>query len=220
MAKQASDWLAARSRSGHTLSELALMHVLMATRATQLNKVIDRGPGSVSRLVAFVARHRLVSIDKREAGFLMLGQGVVGSLEGSPGVAPLATIEPRISRELAFMFIFMAVHAEREFDLVARFLALRNMASCAFYFRVRRNKRETGFGMIRNRIRARYPTFNLMAALTLPAIGALQKLPAVRIGRVAIRAPGKRYRRFEIRTLVATQARDSDMLSQQRELRL
>jgi hypothetical protein len=73
MAKQASDRLAALSRSGHALRELALVHVLMATRATQLNKVIDRGLGSVSRLVAFVARHRLVSIDKRKAGFLMKG---------------------------------------------------------------------------------------------------------------------------------------------------
>jgi hypothetical protein len=133
-------------------------------------------------------------------------------------VASLTPIEPWISRELAFMFIFMAVRAERELDLVTCFLALRNMASRALDFCVRRNKRETGFGMIRDRICTRYPTFNFMATLTLPAIGALQELPAVRIGRVAIRALGKGYRRFEIRTLVATQARNSDMLSQQREL--
>jgi hypothetical protein len=202
------------------MSELAMMNILMATRATQLNKVIDRGPGCVARLVAFVARHRLVSIDKREAGFLMQGQSVAGSLEGSPGVASLATIEPRISRELAFMFIFMAVQALRKFDFVARFLALRNMTRCALYFRVRRNKRETSFGMIRCRVCARYPTFNFMAALTLPAIGALQKLPAVWIRRVAIRALGKGHRRLEIRTLVASQACDSIMLSQQRELSL
>ena len=220
MAKQASNRFAARSQSGHALSELAFVYVLMATRATQLNKVIDRGLGSVSRLVAFVARHRLVSIDKREAGFLMQDQGVVGSLKGSPGVASLTTIEPRISRELAFMFIFMAVQAERKLDLVARFLALRNMAAGALYFGVRRNKRETCFGMIRCRICARYPTFNFMAALTLPAIGALQKLPAVRIRRVAIRALGKGHRRLEIRNLVASQAGDSDMLSEQRELSL
>jgi len=135
-------------------------------------------------------------------------------------VASLATIEPRISRELAFMFIFMAVQALRKLNLVTRFLALRNMATGALYFRVRRNKRETSIGMIRRRIRTRYPTFNFMAALTRPAIGALQKLPAVRIRRVAIRALGKRHRRLEIRTLVASQASDSNMLSQQRELSL
>ena len=62
MAEQASNRLAALPRSGHALSELAFVNILMATRATQLNKVIDRGLGSVTRLVAFVARHRLVSI--------------------------------------------------------------------------------------------------------------------------------------------------------------
>jgi hypothetical protein len=62
MAEQASNRLAALPRSGHALSELAFVYVLMATRATQLNKMIDRGPGSVSRLVAFVARHCHVSI--------------------------------------------------------------------------------------------------------------------------------------------------------------
>ena len=118
------------------------------------------------------------------------------------------------------MFIFMAVQALRKLNLVTRFLALRNMATGALYFRVRRNKRETSIGMIRRRIRTRYPTFNFMAALTRPAIGALQKLPAVRIRRVAIRALGKRHRRLEIRTLVASQASDSNMLSQQRELSL
>ena len=136
----------------------------------------------------------------------MQGQGVVGSLEGSPGVASLTTIEPRISRKLAFMFIFMAVGAERELDLVARFPALRNMATGALYFSVRRNQRETCFGMIRYGICARYPAFNFMTALTLPAIGALQELPAVWIGGVAIRALGKGDRRLEIRTLVASQA--------------
>jgi hypothetical protein len=66
MAERASDWLAALVKRSHTLSELAFVDVLVATRATQLNKVVDRGLGSVSRFVAFVAWHRRMSIGERE----------------------------------------------------------------------------------------------------------------------------------------------------------
>ena len=67
MAEPASNGLAALVQRSHTLSELAFVDVLMATRATQLNKVVNRGLGSISWFVAFVAWHRCMSIDKREA---------------------------------------------------------------------------------------------------------------------------------------------------------
>jgi hypothetical protein len=143
----------------------------------------------------------------------MQGQGVVGSLEGSPVVAFFAAIQPRTGHELALMFVFMAVHTERELDLVTCFLARGNMAAGALHFRVWHNKRKTAFGVIRNRISTRYPAFYFMAALAPPAIGALQKLPAVRIRMVAIRTSGKRHWRLEIRTLMAGQARDSNVFS-------
>jgi hypothetical protein len=57
-----------------------------------------------------------------------------------------------------------------------------------------------------------------MAALAPPAIASLQKLPAMRIRMVAVRASGKGRERFEIRTLMTGQAWNFNMLSQQREL--
>jgi len=189
MAELASSRLAVQARRGHKLSELAFVNVLMATRAVKLNKVIYRGFRSVSWLVAIIAWHGPVRFDEWEAGFLMQCQGVIRSLPGSPVVAPLATIKPRSSRKLALMFVLMAVRAQRKFDLVLRPFALRDVAISALNFLVRCNKWEASFGMIHRRVYARFPAFDFMAALTLSTVGALQKLSAVRIWFMAIRAP-------------------------------
>jgi len=108
----------------------------------------------------------------------------------------------------------MTVHTECELDLVTGFLARGNMAAGALHLRVWRHERETALGVIRNRIRTRYPTFHFMAALAPPTISALQELPAVRIRTVAIRTSGKGHWRLEIWTLMASQTCYSYMFSQ------
>lgn len=153
-----------------------------------------------------------------KTGLLVKRQGVVGCLKGRSGMTPFATIEPRRGYELPIMFIFVAVQTEFELDLIACFLAHRDVAVSALYLGVWHYKRETCLSVINCCVCTRFPTFNIMAALASSAIGSLHKLSAMRIGMVAIRAIGKGCERFEIRTLMACQAWNSNMLSQQREL--
>jgi hypothetical protein len=133
-------------------------------------------------------------------------------------MASFATIEPRRGYELPIMLIFVAAQTEFELDLIECFLALRDVAVSALYLGVWHYKRETSLSVIHCCVCTRFPTFNIMAALASSAIGSLYKLSAMRIGMVAIRAIGEGCEYFEIRILMACQAWNSNMLSQQREL--
>ncbi len=88
-------------------------------------------------------------------------------------MALFAAILPRCARELALVFIFVAINALRELDLVAGILAGRGMAGGAGYLLVRERKREGGLGVIRGRERRWDPTLDGVAALASAAIGAL-----------------------------------------------
>lgn len=157
---------------------------------------------------------------ERKAGLLVFGQRVVRGLESCSRVTLLATVAPRIGRELTPMLILVAIHAERKLDLVARSLAGRDMAVSALQLAVRRDQRIFGFCVIGNREGGRAPTFYGVAAFAAAAIGALQKLAAVRIGSMAIGAQRVPDRQLEVFALVAGDAGDLHVFAQQRKLRL
>src|SRR6266849_1161593 len=101
------------------------MNVLVATCATQLIEVIERNCRPRQRLMAVVASNRHVAARQGETRRLMFGNREVRSLERSSVVTLFAAILPGGTSELALVFIFVAIYAFREFDLVARFLAGR-----------------------------------------------------------------------------------------------
>lgn len=204
----------------HAFGKLALVNVLMATGATERVEVIERNLRADCRLVAVVAGYCLVPSGERKTRFLVHVQRVAGGLEGRSRVALLATVAPGLCRKLALVLILVAIHAEGKLDLVASLLASRNMAVGALDLGVGRDKREAGLGVIGRRISRWAPALNRVATLASAAVGALQELPLMRIGLVAIRAIDVRNRDFEIGALVAGHTRHFNVLAQQRELGL
>lgn len=198
----------------HAHIKFASVYVCMAGGTSQLLEMVKSHFGTGERLVALIAYHRLVATGQRPTGLLVLGQRVAGGLEGGARVALLAAVGPRCAGKLAFVLVFVAIHAEGKLHLEDRLLAGWDMAFGAFHHSVRKHQREFGLCMIGRREGGRTPTIHRVAALALAAVGALGKLPAVRIGRMTVGALRMTDRCLEVFTLVAGDAVDLQVLAQ------
>lgn len=147
----------------------------------------------------------------------MLLDRVAGCFECRPIVALLAAVAPRLTRELALMFIAMAVNAGRELDFEFRCGSRQCVASSAANIGMRKIERETGLRMIRDRKCRRAPALHRMAAFATTAILTFCKLSAVRIWFVAVGALLMWNRRFEISSGMTTQTLNIEMFPEQWE---
>lgn len=132
----------------------------------------------------------------------MLLDRIAGRLECCPVVALLAAIAPWLTRELAFMFVSVAVGTGRELDLEFRCCARRYVASGAADLCMRKVEREGGLRVVRDRKRRWAPALHSVAAFAPAAVCAFRKLAAVRIGLVAVGAMLVRNWRLKISAYV------------------
>ena len=132
------------------LSEFALVRVAVAI-------------GAVLELDAFIARLAVRAIGvavlaadvamlagEREAGGLMLIDGVVGCLEGRALMAALAAIEPWGRSELAPVHILVAVRAARKIQLEAGIFAGGRVATGAGHTLMLEDDGEASLRMLRD----------------------------------------------------------------------
>lgn len=127
------------------------MRIVVACGAVKSRKMEHRSFAIRQRLMALTASGCNVPSGKREAGSLMVSNGEFRIEESVTAVALFATVPPWLSGKLAFVHVFMAINAKREFDLEARQLAGRNVARPAFHIGVRTHQRKAGLGMCGNR---------------------------------------------------------------------
>jgi len=160
-----------------------------------------------------------MSSGERETGVLVFRHGVVRLLEGSPIVTLFAAVAPRSCRELALVFVLVAIQALRKLDLVSSIFACRNVARFALHCCMRKSEREFSLSMIRGRESGGLPALHRVAAFASAFVGALKELPAMRIGLMAIGTIVVRDWRLEIARLVTGFAGYLDMLAKQGEVR-
>lgn len=132
----------------HAPGELTMMDVFMAGGAGETGEMKGYYLGTIERFVAFVAGNGEMASAEREAGRLMLIDGVVGSLECRALMAALAAIEPWGRSELALMHIFVAVRAAGKIQLEAGIFAGRRVATGARHILVREDDGEAGLCML------------------------------------------------------------------------
>lgn len=136
------------------------------------------------------------------------------------GVTILTPVLIRRTRELVVMGILVAIQAGREFNLINRILACREMALIAFNRNVLPLERVLGCVMFLHAEQRRLPTIYCVAFCAFTLLWASHKLALVRIRFMAIHAIRKRDFLFEIVLRVAIHASDHGVLSEQRVLRL
>ena len=135
MAGLATRWGAVGADLLHTLVELTLVDILVATGAVQRFPVInDVGLGLElgGFLVAIGAGYGDVAARQHKARLLVLDQVEGGRLVSLEIVALVAGIEVGRRRELAGMTVGMAVRADVKLDLVQGVLTLGSVALFAF----------------------------------------------------------------------------------------
>jgi len=138
MACLASAWTACSLCLLHALIELPIVRISMATGATQIRPVIDRGGGpEIGRLfVAIGTGNRNVLAGQKEVRLFMARQRERGRPIGLNRVATFAGIEIGCRSELAGMVVFVAVGAVLEFHFEHSIDASRDVAFLAAHLGV------------------------------------------------------------------------------------
>ena len=221
MAGLAPGWRTIGTRLEHAFLELSFVRIGMTTGAVQILPVIDHSLRLKFRrlLVAVGTRYRHVPAGKHEMRFLVLGQSEGGGLVRFQIVAAVASVEIRRYRELIGVAIAMTISAALELHFEQRVLSFRNMALRAFQSRVRALQRIRAQRMFLGREQRGLPSLHVVARSALAGIGALGELAVVRVP-MAIHALLEGKGLLEISTGMALRAVDTDVLSQQRKLRL
>ena len=155
-----------------------------------------------------------------EAALLMLRDREGRGMESADRVARLAPVAVRLRRKLPLVNVLVAVETFRKRELVPRGGSCGNVALIARHLGVltfKRIRRESVFLHAEQRgLPAVYGVAGGAFALVL----SLRELPAMRIGRMAIRTIGERHRLLEIASRVALQAIDRRVLAEEGEFRL
>lgn len=115
----------------HSLFELPLVRVVVATGAVQVFPVVDHRRFWLEFgrfLVALSARSRQVSACQREMGLLVFSQSKSRGLVCLQVVTAVACVEVRSGGKLSRVLITMAVGAPFEFHFEDRVFPLRNVA--------------------------------------------------------------------------------------------
>ena len=126
----------------------------------------------------------------------------------------------RRRRELAVVNVLVTIETFREFKLVARGSAGGNVAFVARHFGVLSIERIRGESVLLHAEERRLPSVHGVAGGAFAFVLPLRELPAVGIGRVAVRTLRVRHRLFEIAFRVALQAIHLCVLAEQGKLRL
>ena len=130
------------------MRELALMHIVVTSCATELSEVISNYFGANRGLVALDTCNCHVTTGQWEAGLLVHRERVAGGFERLPVVALFASVVPGGSGELSFVFVHVAIDAKREFDFEACVVSGRYMAGGALHRSVRKRQRESSLRMV------------------------------------------------------------------------
>lgn len=205
----------------HSLLELPLMRILMATGAGQVLPVVnDRRFGREVRgfLVAIATWNGDVPVGEQEARFLVTRQRKRGWLVTLQIVAAVTSIEIWRGGKLTGMPIAVAIGAALEFDFEYRFLSPRNVALCALQPGMSALQRICTQGVLFHRKCRWLPAIDGMAGRTLSTISPLAELAMMRIVVVAVHALGEDHRLLEVAVGVTTNAVHGRVFAQQREL--
>jgi hypothetical protein len=217
VARLASHRLAVRREHRHALRKLSMMDVFMACRAGNGVEVIKSYRRTQHRLMAIVAGNGHVRASQRIRALLVHRDGVICDFPGGAVVALLAPVLPRGGRELAVVFILVAIETVRKRYLVNRLLSRRDMALGALHLVMRRHQCELCPGVLDRRKRRGLPALDRVATLTLSSVCALGKLPAMRIRLMTIGTKLIGDRSFEVCCLVAINATHFGVLAQERK---
>jgi hypothetical protein len=206
----------------HLRPELTVVRIHVAGGTSLVGKMeLRRGTARDHRgAVAIHARDRNVRPVQRETQRLMLCQREFGGTESLHCMAVLATILPRRGRELAAVFVHVAIKAARECDIELGGRARRLVTLRAFHLGMFAQQRIFRCGVLLHSVRRGLETLDGVTGSALHSAGALAKLALVRIGLVAIHALRVRDRLLEIAAGMALRAGHRDMFASQRKLRL
>lgn len=217
MAGEATERISLCVHPRHARRKLPFVNVLMATGATERTEVKSRRVKASDGLMAVNAGNREMSAGEREGGLLMLRDGVVGGFEAEASMAALALVSPWFRRELALVFVLVAIDALRRANLVADHFVNGVVALLTLDLSVRSNQRECGFGVFRDSKGRRGPALDSVAALAFAAVRIIEKLTTVRFGLVAVGAKRVGDGCFEVAALVAGVAGNCGVFADQRE---
>lgn len=194
-----------------------MMDVLMASRARNALEVIKGYRRTEHRLMAIVACHGHVRACQWIGALLVHRDGIVGNFPGGAVVALLAPVLPRGSRELAVVFILVAIEAARKRHFVNRLLSRRDVALGALHLAMRRDQCELRPGVLDRGKGRGLPSLYRVAAFALSSVCAFGKLPAMRIRPVTIGAELIGDRSLEVCCLVAINTTHFSVLAQERK---
>src|SRR5579864_1052739 len=164
--------------------------------------------------MTLVAGRGYMSAVQRKPRLLVPRQGEGGRPVSGQVVALLALVEVRGARELALVFVLVAVSAVGEFQLVNRGPARGNMALLAAHAGVLALQRVSAGGVLLDPEHRRPETVHVVAGRALALIGALYELSLVRV-LVAIGTLLEGDRLLEISSGMALVAAHLNMLAQQ-----
>lgn len=208
----------------HALAKLPVVRVLVTARAGHVLEVVRHlrlalGGGLSLRFVTLLASHRQVRSGQYEPGLLVPRQPKRGGLVAVERVTLLAPVQIRRGRELRLVFVFVAVEAATEFDLVKRLFAARDMALRALQGGVLALQGIGGSRMLLQTEHCRLESFHAMTGGAFLAAHAFCELSLMLIV-VAIHTLPKSERLLEIALAMAGDAFHLLVFPQQRILGL
>ena len=208
MAGFAAELGAVRPEAFLTVAELAMVRVLVTTRAGFVSKGKRNNfvfSAANPHFMAFCASHGGVRSGQRELGLSVLGDGKQRAMPIRHRVAALAAVLERRFCKLAVVRIFVADRAACKLNFVNRFLAGRKVALVALHFRVLSLERILGSRVFLDAKCGRLPALDLMALGTLPFLRTSGELAVMNI-LVAVRAVGELERALELPLGMASNA--------------
>lgn len=192
-----------RSDALHARAELPLVRIGVARSTRKIAEVIRHRLGFRCRLVAVRTSDSEVSASQNKTTLLVFRKRKRRRVERFLGMTLLALVEVRRRGKLRLVRILVAIRAERELYFEHRRLARRNVALRAIYGRVFAAQWKSRARVIGSSKLRLLPSVDSVAALALAAVGALGKLPVVRVGLMAVCAESVGDGRFEVTALVA-----------------
>lgn len=151
----------------------------------------------IGELMTIAARGCQVPTRQCETQLLVAGQGKRGRHKAIQVVALLATVEIGCLRELSVVLVLVTIHALHELDFVERGFAIWDVALCTIHGRMFTVERICGSLVGFHIEQRRLPALDRVAGGALACIRAVGELAGVLVF-MAIHAPGKCYRLFEV----------------------
>jgi len=212
--------LAVRPELAHAGDKLAPMRILVALRAGKTREVVRRREVTSGRFPRLMARHARggnVAANQREARGFVPRERKRRRAESMDGVTVFATVLAGRPRELSLMDVSVAILAGRQFNLVKRVEAGRNMALYAGRVGVFPLQRIISAGMFGHAKGGGFESIQGVARRAIASVLSRQKLAVVRVG-MTVQAAVERQGQVEVSALVAGLATHRRMLPLERVL--